>query len=200
MFQPSLLAVPWALSALAILLIEAPVIWTRLLDPPTVPPDRLRLLPLTLPVVLNAATRAAWVAARYALVVWPLPALRRRHDAFFYQDEGHEAAATATTTPTMTAGRAAAVVACAALWGLQMLGVLAWFGAELVVRGGDEGVGAVLRWMLPPMVGWLVVVVAVVSYCGLGVYILLKGVRTCLFALRRAGWGRNGSTHYVELS
>ncbi|KAK8088275.1 hypothetical protein PG997_003236 [Apiospora hydei] len=194
MFQPTLLAVPWALSALALLLVEGTVIWTRLLD---LTAADLRLLPLTLLVVLNAATRAAWVAARYALSVWPLPDFRRRHDAFFFQEEE---AAVATTTPLMTRGRAGLVVATAALWSLQMLAMFAWFGAELVVRGSDEGVGAMLSWVLPPMVGWLIVVVAVASYCGLGVYILLIGGRTCLFALRRAGWGQNGSTHYVELT
>ena len=81
-----------------------------------------------------------------------------------------------------------------------MLAMLAWFFAELVVRGSDEGVGAVLNWVLPPMVGWLIVVVAVVSYCGLGAYILSKGVKTCQFALQRAGWGRNAPVHYVELT
>ncbi|KAK8055224.1 hypothetical protein PG993_000451 [Apiospora rasikravindrae] len=182
MFQPTLLAVPWALSALALLLIEGTVIWTRLLD---LTASDLRLLPLTLLVVLNAATRGVWVAARYALAVWPLPDFRRRHDAFFFQDEE---GATATTTPLMTRGRAGLVVACAALWSLQMLAMFAWFGAELVVRGSDEGVGAMLSWVLPPMVGWLIVVAAVVSYCGLGAYILLiGGGRVCLPCVEPAG-------------
>ncbi|KAK7924457.1 hypothetical protein PG985_006511 [Apiospora marii] len=193
MFQPSILAVPWALSAIALLLIEGTLIWTRLLDLTASDP---RLAPLTLLVVLNAVTRAAWVAAQYALAVWPLPELRRRHDAFFFREE--EAAA--TTTPSMTRGRAAVVIACAALWALQMLAVLAWFCAELVVRGADEGVGAVLSWVLPPMVGWLVLVVAMATYCGLGLYILLIGGRTCLFALRQTGWGGTGPAQYMELT
>ncbi|KAK7969943.1 hypothetical protein PG996_001620 [Apiospora saccharicola] len=193
MFQPSILAVPWALSAIALLLIEGTLIWTRLLD---LTASDLRLAPLTFLVVLNAATRAAWVAAQYALAVWPLPEFRRRHDAFFFREE--EAAA--TTTRSMTRGRAAAVIACAALWSLQMLAVLAWFCAELVVRGDDEGVGAMLSWVLPPMVGWLVVVVAMATYCGLGVYILLIGTRICLFALRQTGWRGTGPAQYIELA
>ncbi|KAK8113969.1 hypothetical protein PG999_006038 [Apiospora kogelbergensis] len=180
MFQPSLRAVPWALAAIAILLIEGSLIWTRLLGPepepvsssPSNPGLRQWLaVPLTLLVMLNTATREAWVIAQYALAVWPLPEFRRRHDAFFFREEE----APATTTPAMTQAKVIIVVACAALWSLQMLAMLAWFFAELVVRGSDEGVGAVLSWVLPPMVGWLVVVVAVVSYCGLGAYILFRG-------------------------
>lgn len=193
MFQPSILAIPWALSAIALLLIEGTLIWTRPLDLTALD---LRLAPLTFLVVLNAAMRAAWVAAQYALAMWPLPEFRRRHDAFFFREE--EAAA--TTTRSVTQGRAAAVVACAVLWSLQMLAVLAWFCAELVVRGGDEAVGAMLSWVLPPMVGWLVVVFAMATYCGLGVYILLIGGRTCLFVLRRTGWGGTGPAQYMELT
>lgn len=200
MHQPSLLAVPWALSGIAILLIEGSLIWTRLLGPDadssTSGLRQWLVVPLTFLVVLNTATREAWVIAQYALAVWPLPEFRRRHDAFFFREDE----APATTTPAMTGGKVATVVACAVLWSLQMLAMLAWFFAELVVRGSDEGVGAVLNWVLPPMVGWLIVVVAVVSYCGLGAYILSKGVKTCQFTLQRAGWGRNAPVHYVELT